>query len=67
MRPSGNVTDLRSKAVITAAFCAILGGVAPVAMHAHHWLGFSVIGVQVVLLVTALTLFAQSGKPAAKK
>jgi hypothetical protein len=61
------MTDLRRKAVITAALCTILGGVVPAAIHAHRWLGFSVIGVQVVLLVTALSFLAQSKKPALGK
>ena len=67
MRPSGNVTDLRRKAVITAALCAILGGVAPVAIHTHRWLGFGVIAVQAVLLVIALSLYVRSNQPAANK
>ncbi|HEY6448968.1 MAG TPA: hypothetical protein VIY53_21115 [Acidobacteriaceae bacterium] len=67
MRPSGNTTDLRRKAVITAAFCAILGGVVPAAIHAHRWIGFSVIAVQAVLFIMALSFFVRSNQPAANK
>lgn len=57
--------QLRRKAILAAAFCAVLGGFVPLGMHAHRWLGFLCIGAQVVLLVVALALFAQSRHPAA--
>lgn len=52
---------LRRKAVIVAAACAALGGIPVVTMtHGHHWIGFTVIAVQVVLLVIAVNFYRQS-------
>ena len=60
------VAALRRKAVITAAFCAILGGVVPVALHAHRWLAFVCIGAQLVLLVTAIRFYMLSNQTATR-
>jgi hypothetical protein len=54
----------RRKAVIAAALCAILGGFVPLGLHVHRWIAFVCIGAQAVLLVTALSLFVQSNRPA---
>jgi drug/metabolite transporter superfamily protein YnfA len=66
---SGNeaprVASLRRKAVITAAFCAILGGFIPLlGLHGHRWIAFAGLGAQAVLLVTALSFFVKSNRPA---
>lgn len=64
MQVAGKADALRRKAVITAAGCAMLGGVIPLTMRGHHWIAFVGIGLQVVLLVLALHFFAQSRKAA---
>jgi hypothetical protein len=64
MQDAGKVDALRRKAVITAAFCAMMGGFIPVFVRGHHWLAGVCIGVQVVLLVVALNFYAQSRKAA---
>lgn len=55
--------ELRRKAVIAAAFCAILGGFIPLGLHSHRWIAFGIVGAQAVLLVVAISLFVQSNKP----
>lgn len=57
------MTALRRKAVIAAAFCAILGGFVPLGLHGHRWIAFVCIGAQAILLVTALSFFVQSSRP----
>lgn len=64
---AARATGLRRKAVIAAAFCAILGGVVPLGLHGHRWIAFVAIGAQFVLLVTALSLYTRSNKAAATK
>jgi len=58
---------MRRKAVIAAAFCAILGGFVPLGLHGHRWIAFVAIGAQAVLLVTALTLFARAQRPSGNR
>ncbi|HTW48076.1 MAG TPA: hypothetical protein VMD92_09010 [Acidobacteriaceae bacterium] len=62
MEFSGRVGALRRKAVIAAAFCAILGGLVPLGLHGHRWIAYVVIAAQAVLLVTALSFFVQSNR-----
>jgi hypothetical protein len=57
------MNDLRRKAVIAAAMCAILGGFVPLGLHAHRWIAFACIGAQAVLLVMAIRFFVQSNRP----
>ena len=57
----------RRKAVIAAAFCAILGGFVPLGLHGHRWIAFVAIGAQAVLLILALSFFVQSSRPAGNK
>ena len=57
------VERLRRSAVTSAAGAAVLGGGVAVSMtHGHRWLGFVLIGIQVVLLVEALLLLARLKK-----
>jgi len=65
MSSANRAFQLRRKAIVAAAFCAILGGIVPLGLHAHRWLGFLCIGAQIALLVIALSLFAKSRRPAA--
>jgi hypothetical protein len=61
---SAHSSALRRKAVILAACCAILGGAVPLGLHSHRWIAFACIGAQAVLLVTALSFFVKSNRPA---
>jgi hypothetical protein len=59
--------DLRRRAVLTAALCAILGGFVPLGLHGHRWIAFLCIAAQTVLLATAVRLFALSNRAAANR
>ena len=51
----------RRQAVIVAAACAAMGGILPVTLHhGHRWIGFALIGVQIILLVIAVNFYRQS-------
>jgi hypothetical protein len=53
--------ELRRKAVVTAAGAAVLGaGPALFMTHGHRWVGFVVIGIQIVLLVAAMRFLRES-------
>jgi drug/metabolite transporter superfamily protein YnfA len=56
------MSELRRKAVIAAALCAILGAFVPLGLHSHRWIAFACIGAQAVLLLTALSCFVQSNR-----
>ena len=57
---------LRRAGVACAAMVAVLAIVPALMMeHGHRWVGFAGIGLQVVLLVIALTLLAKAKKVAA--
>jgi hypothetical protein len=62
VKPGTRTDALRRKAVITAACCAILGGFVPLTLHVHRWLAFVLIGLQMILLVTAIRFFLQSNR-----
>jgi hypothetical protein len=61
---TGRINGLRRKAIILAACCAIFGGFVPLGLHSHCWIAFVCIAAQAVLLVTALSFFVQSNRPA---
>jgi len=57
---TGKAGELQRKAVVTAAGAAALGAAPALSMaHGHHWLGFSFIGLQLVLIVMAMNFVVQ--------
>jgi hypothetical protein len=67
MKMSSRTDQLRRKAVITAAFCAILGGFLPMVTQGHRWLAFVIIGLQLTLLVMAMNFIVQLRRLSVKK
>ncbi len=67
MKDESEVGRLRRVAAACAAMVAVLAVFPALMMSHHHWVGFVFIGLQVVLLVVALTLLAKAKKLAAEK
>lgn len=61
MKGSSQASELRRRAVVTAAGAAVLGAAPALFItHGHRWIGFLVIGIQVVLLVAAMRFLTES-------
>lgn len=67
MTDTNEVGRLRRAATVCAAMVAVLAVFPALTMSHHHWLGFMFIGLQVVLLVVALSLLAKARKLAAER
>jgi hypothetical protein len=65
MKDESEAGRLRRAGTVCAATVAVLAVFPALMMSRHHWLGFVFIGVQIVLLVVALTLLAKAKKLAA--
>jgi uncharacterized membrane protein len=61
------IARLRRAGAVCAAMVAVLAVFPALTMSHHHWLGFMFIGLQVVLLVGALSLLAKAKKLAAER
>jgi hypothetical protein len=53
------VGELQRRATVTAAAAAVLSVVALSVIHEHEWIAFVVMGLQVVLIVTAVKSVVQ--------
>lgn len=61
MKGSSQASELQRRAVVTAAGAAVLGAApALFIMHGHRWIGFLVIGIQIVLLVAAMRFLTEA-------
>ncbi len=55
------ISGLRRRAVLMAAMAAVLGGVPAIGLaHGHHWLSFTCIGLQVILLTLAISYLVRA-------